>query len=402
MKYFVQFSSSFGGRLNPVMKHLSKVLPAVGLPYNPHFLEHPTWVSWVKGVVGGQAKFILLASQDDLESFCYDAWKNSKTSVVEVFGSVMDANKGLWEELLSKMVGVDNRVQVWLGGYITDPGRWLENIRLSVGVCWLKSLEELPGYAGQSPDHSLLSEYPALPRLTMSTGCLFNCNFCTIERKVKEVRIDSIFNQVASFMGLKFEYIYLDDKTFGQASNYRLLGLVKQMVLEYNPEFKGFIVQTTVGELYQKYEEFLDLGVVFAEIGVEIPDDIFLKKMNKPYRMAALDRLMRYHTGRVRSYHESIRIIPNILFGVPGDDYEVTLRWLDKHMDVLSHINPFILSFYEEAKNAQGMIGDHTAEDGDDDETKYSRSWLSEYEVRLMEEALDCAFFLVEKHLDVY
>lgn len=405
MRYFVQFSTAYDGTVNPVQKHLAKVLPEVGLPYNPHFLEHPTWISWAVGATDwyeDEAEFVLLEDYQNVGEFLHTAVVKSKTEPVRIFGSVLDANKDLWYMLIPGLAHLDYPVTVNLGGYITDPEEWIESIEHVVSVRWFSDISLLSNKDDRvKPDHRLLAHIPAIPRLTMSTGCNFICDFCTIPRRVTALDIADVVTQVASFKGLDFEYIYLDDKTFGQAENYRDIGWIYHMVLEYNPKFKGFIVQTTVGVLDKHYIEFADLGVVFAEIGVEIPDDKFLEKMHKPYRVHMLEKLMNKHKERWDTGKRIIRIIPNILFGVPGDDYEASLSWLDANMRYLSHVNPFILSFYEEAKNASGLLDGRIPEAGDDDETQINRSWLTASEVRLLEEALDSTFFLVEDWLGV-
>jgi hypothetical protein len=344
--------------------------------------------------VGEAEQFVLLTSWSDVWTLASNLYYTPMTEFL-VFGSVLDANKGVWQGIVHALLG--NNVTVLLGGYI-DPSE-LNLSTAAVKVHWMKSLSDLAKWGGNvyaAPRHGMLKDYEALPRLTMSTGCLFRCSFCTIPQQVIELSVSAISQQVMSFKGLKFRYVYLDDKTFGQAENWKMLYLYSGMIRSFNPEFKGFIVQTTVNELLEHYDGFLDQGVVMAEIGVEVPDDAFLARMNKPYRRQALDKLMQFQEERRVDYQKPmLQIIPNLLFGVPGDNYEATLTWLRKNVSLISHVNFFILSFYEDAKNPEKLVGKYHGA-GDDDENNTSRTWLTQAEVHNLEEAMAEAMSLVE------
>lgn len=394
---FVQVSSAYGGNTNPVLSHLSKVLPEVGLPYNPDFLEHPTWISWVSGIMRGRAyideQFVLIKDAADVWKLAVKLFTSNPSTKYLVFGSVLDANKQVWKDIVHSLLG-DN-VEVVLGGYINPSELSLESAH--VRCHWLKSLAELERFGGDinaAPNHELLQQFEALPRLTMSSGCLFRCSFCTIAPTVKAVEFEAITAQVMSMQGLRFQYIYLDDKTFGQCENWKSLGVFNDMVRSFNPKFKGFIVQTTVNELLEHYDDFLGLGVVMAEIGVEIPDDEFLTRMNKPYRVHSLDKLMRFQRQRMSGSSKVLKIIPNLLFGVPGDDYKTTLSWLKCWRREIGHVNFFILSFYEDAKNPTKLVQVHGQ--GDDDENSSSRTWLTQAEVQNLEDSMAEAMAVVE------
>jgi len=393
----VQFSTSYEGT-NPVLQYLLKVYEENGYPGNADYLEVPTWAAWVAGMlraVGTKARmehthaipqyvyFELVRNRMEVSYLCHDYGK-----YVVVWGSVLDANKHLWADFIRQAP------ETWefnLGGYISEDDQ-SDLISLSNNTVWFDSVaqaaNDLFGYMdAYTPDYSIFKQEEVIPRLQMSAGCEHACSFCTIDRNVVEFPPDYIFGQVQSFKPLKFKYVYLDDKTFGQAPNYKDIEYYARVIRSYNPEFEGFVVQTTVPMLLKHYSEFLELGVVIAEIGVEVPDDAFLKKMRKPYRVHQLEELMSMH----EKSGKRIKLVPNILFGVPGDTYRSTMNWLFDNYELLAWINPFILSYYEEAK-APDALADRGHSDGDDDENDYSsRSWLTEKEVKDLDRSLHYA-----------
>lgn len=381
---------------NPVQEHLLRVYEVIGFPGNEDYLEPPTWVSVCAGMLHPEYSCLrILRSAREREIFAQEVNTGVYGSDVQILGSVLDATKSEWQEVLNMLDPFEeSKVEVFLGGYINPS-------ELHGSFTWVESPAALPGADVHArPDYSLFEGEEVIARLQMSTGCLFRCAFCTVPQQVHEVAASKIFAQVYSWAKLKVRYVYLDDKTFGQAPNWEALSAVRDAIQREHPEFVGFIIQTTVGELLDKYERFYALGVRYAEIGVEIPDDAFLKKMNKPYRMAALNKLMAMQRDRMLLGAGKglafIMIIPNILFAVPGDDYTATFKWLKANVNLISHINPFILSYYEEAKNPDALMGQHVV-GKDDDENRYDRSWLLPVEVELCEKALRYATLLVER-----
>jgi hypothetical protein len=175
--------------------------------------------------------------------------------------------------------------------------------------------------------------------------------------------------QVQSFEPLEYKLVYVDDKTFGQADNWEWIEEIGDAIYERNPEFLGFIVQTTVPMAQQYLEQWYDYGVRYVEVGVEIPDDPYLREMNKPYRMAQLNGL----TEQVREFGK-MGFIPNLIFGAPNTPYRSMAAWVARNTDIISFVNPYVLSQYHDSKGEMVIAQDKS----DSDETSLSRSWLSD------------------------
>lgn len=157
---------------------------------------------------------------------------------------------------------------------------------------------------------------------------MHNCKFCCVDKNLIEYNNADIFKQAESFKGLEFKLVYINDKTFGQACNYKRLKEVKYIIKQYNPAFKGFIVQTTAAKCKDLgfCKELRRLGVRVVEIGVETFNDSLLREYRKPHNekmiRASFDNL---DTAR-------LKIIPNILIGLIGEDrgsYQNTLDFLE-------------------------------------------------------------------------
>jgi histone acetyltransferase (RNA polymerase elongator complex component) len=85
--------------------------------------------------------------------------------------------------------------------------------------------------------------------------------------------------------------IYLDDKTFGQAKNYTDLVEINRKIRKFNPDFQGFIIQTTAPQLLKMTDQFIqESGIQYIELGVESYNDDILSKVKKPHRTKQLDK----------------------------------------------------------------------------------------------------------------
>jgi hypothetical protein len=242
------------------------------------------------------------------------------------------------------------------------------------------------------PSYKLFKDTPCIPRLTMSEGCLYRCSFCTIPRKVKALPVDEIYAQVASFEPLQFQLVYLDDKTFGQADTWQLLKPIYNRIKAYNPNFKGFIVQTTAHEVNKSAELWVkEYHVKYIEVGLETMDAATLANWHKPHAPKHLIKAGNtiYDLQQARHY---VKLIPNVIFGIAGDsrgahNYDATLATLQtwKHVGIISHINPFILCQYH---NSKGNVAEHT-DNTDTDENTFEKSWLTLAEQQQASRALD-------------
>lgn len=344
-----------------------------------HYMEIPYWIPLCAGYLTHdyrQELYIVTSLEDAVEYFY------SMPDAVLLF-SVLDINKTVVKALVNR---------VWntciLGGYLTPAER--EEFKNELNVIWLDSPADLSTFLKTrpadkiKPDYALFWGTRTIPRLTLSRGCLYNCAFCTIPRVLETLPHEEIMQQILPMLVLDFEYVYIDDKTFGQADNYAALLDVYGLLKHHKPNFQGFIVQTTVPMALKllRRGEIERLHIKALEVGVEIPDDDYLKKMRKPYRVWQLSEL---HAEL--QYHPRLIFIPNIIFGAPGDNYADTLHYLEERYNDIAFINPYVLTLYGTAKGEMGIVSESSRYDVD--ETTVVKSWLSLREQKLTQAVLD-------------
>jgi radical SAM superfamily enzyme YgiQ (UPF0313 family) len=295
--------------------------------------------------------------------------------------SVMDSNKNVVKRVAQ---GFGERVD--LGGYVNK-----EYFADMNNVEWFDNLEEAyykyptkkafdPGY-----DYSHFKGTETVPRLEMSKGCLYRCAFCTVPKKVVMVNDDKIMQQVEAFGDLKYKLIYLNDKTFGQAKNYKSLTHIYHKIRKTNKDFQGFIVQTTATDFNKMDREWLKdhSFIKYVELGAESLNDDILKKLTKPHRVGHLEMA----ANKIRGL--GMKYIPNVIVGLAGvengklwtetaETYQNTLDHLEKHKDIISHVNAYVLATYEGTRLNDQLKSDNEA---DSDENVIAKSWLKDQEV---------------------
>ena len=229
-----------------------------------------------------------------------------------------------------------------------------------------------PGY-----DYRHFSGTKTIPRLTLSDGCKHHCAFCTVPKGVTEKSREDVMQQVDAFaQHLPADLIYLNDKTFGQAKNHAMLPEIYQRVKAQNPNFRGFVVQTTAAQMKQFTPEFLrNAGIRHAEIGVESFNDPILRAHKKP----ATEQLIEESAQKCRQ--AGVGLIPNIMVGLPGENaqtYGKTLGWLNKNKDIISHVNAYNLALYDNTPLGQ-KIG--ALSNADRDENQVGKSFHTDPKV---------------------
>jgi hypothetical protein len=219
-----------------------------------------------------------------------------------------------------------------------------------------------------------------IPRLALSKGCLHNCFFCGVEGKGKaptEVDRSVVDEQIASFKDLKPRLVYINDKTFGQAKNHSDLVEINKRMKAENPEFQGFIIQTSAAQMTKMTPEFLrDAGVKYVEMGVESYNDAILKSVRKPANEKMIDAAVE----KIRA--SGAKFIPNIMIGLPGETpetYSHTLDFLDQNKDIISHVNAYNTALYEGSALAKKLGGVKAEADADENIT--AKSWQRTPEV---------------------
>lgn len=287
-----------------------------------------------------------------------------------VIFSSMDVNAEAIKELAKDYKGTLD-----VGGY-TDPKTFdsIPNIK------WHNSLEDYVKSKGgtykDGVDYRHFVGSDSIPRLTLSSGCKFKCAFCTIEKTVKPTADDVVNQQTDAIAGLGTKLIYLNDKTFGQASNYKMLSDLNTRVKERNPNFEGFVVQTTASQMVKLPEDWLKKsGIKYVELGIESYNDPILKAVRKP----ATEGLMDESADKLRRL--GITLIPNVLIGLPGETAETyarTLDFLKRNADIISHANIYNLAVYKNTEMAKRIT---TASPGDYDENVREKTFYADPEV---------------------
>lgn len=355
----IQISHQMTAPVNPVLDYYRERYKKIDGYYiaSPDFLEIPVWIAEVCGRVKID-ELVIIRNQADIEALF------KRDDLAAVYGSVLDVTLTVWQSIAAGL-----QCPVILGGYVDKA-----NFASFGHVAWLDSIEELGAGA---PDYHLFDGIKTIPRLQLSRGCFYDCKFCTIERGVKENELDKIDGQVNAFKRLQFKYIYIDDKTFGQARNHLFLAGIYDKVKAYNPDFIGFIIQSAIPEITRYAETWIkNCHVAVIECGIETRDRYALESWNKKH--AIVDTV----TGLVRRLHA--KFIPNVLFGIAADSrgmhaYSVTLAWLLHNRDVISWINPYILCEY------------NAGHDEDVNESDINKSWLTIAEQKRAKKALDIA-----------
>lgn len=375
---FVQVSHELTAPVNPSLDYYKQVYSRHdGFDMPRHYMEYPTWIAVIAGMLPDKWYEKSLHVVTDVQASI--DYLNEKPMNAIVLMSAMDVNKDVLIEIVTNISQT-----VIMGGYV-NPDHFNEY------VIWCENVNELSAciphvLLNAAPDYSLFDE-PTIPRLTLSEGCLHNCAFCTIERGIVEISWEQVRAQVRSFEGMKFKLVYLNDKTFGQASNWERLWELWNEITQFNPEFIGFIAQTTVNVANEHMLDFASIGVKYLEIGVEACDEEYLKSMRKPFNLGQLRKM----TDQIR-HDVHVGFIPNIIFGLPGARYEQTLAWLWLNADIISFINPFILSQYESSKG--NMVEAQT--DQDSNEQVMAKSWLTAEEVERSQDAMRQAFSITK------
>lgn len=224
---------------------------------------------------------------------------------------------------------------------------WCHSIR---ECCEIFGVEYRPGV-----DYTDFAGAKTIGRLTLSTGCRHRCKFCIVPNNVVKIPKHDVFQQADEICRLSSPLVYIDDKTFGQCENFWLLPLLYKR-LDYDmPHFDGFIIQTTASQLLKLDDDFLlTSGIRYVELGIETYNDSILSALRKP----ATEKLIDAATEKLRRL--GIKLIPNILIGLPGENEHTqnrTLFWLLKNADIVSHCNIYNLAIYDDAEIADEMTG---------------------------------------------
>lgn len=300
-------------------KEFSRIKSKNGFYLNPHYFEIPLWIPRICGFLPDNfIKELYICTKTK------DAVNHIKEGDYDyVLFSVFDVNKEFISNIIENCIDM-NFLKNYTGKIIVGGYTNLSITNSIIRYC--SSLEKLANELGvtyyYNLDYSLFENQQTIPRLQLSTGCTNNCRFCTmIPDKVIPVDKSLIYEEVKAFSKLKFKLIYLDDKTFGQCANYKLLTeLYHYIKRNISSEFEGFIVQTTVRQFVNKefYKEFSSLYIKYVELGIETLDESLLKEYNKPLRVG---EILDFGVN-IKEYtlNNEIKLIPNFMIGFPNDN----------------------------------------------------------------------------------
>lgn len=254
--------------------------------------------------------------------------------------SALDCNKHLIREVADRFLG-----HIYVGGYLSNP---LSYFRNNPNIFWFDMIQSLCDYYDvpykPGVDYRHFTGAKTIARLSMSTGCSNRCKFCIVPYGVKAVPHGQIVQQYHSILAARLDtpLIYIDDKTFGQSENHIDLPLIWQTIrLRWEramlSEFDGFIIQTTASQLLKFDDDFLlSSGIRCVELGIESYNNEILRAMNKPAREGTIDLAV----DKLRRL--GIKVIPNIMIGLPGETYLTycdTIDWLYDNINAISHVN---------------------------------------------------------------
>ncbi|MER7046345.1 radical SAM protein [Streptomyces jumonjinensis] len=365
---FVQFSDRL---LTPIdimrryYRYAYSAMPGYVLP--PHYMEIPFWIPLISGMLPDELyrKSLHIATdQDELIRLA----QATDEDTVFLF-SVLETNLRYVKDFVSRV-----RRPTVLGGY-TDPAEFSghDHVRYLGGLDELGS--QFPGVRrSATPDYRLFAGDHVIPRFSLSSGCSFRCNFCSVPTQLTLTPVDRVAENAEAYRPLSFELVYVDDKSFGEARNWRSLGDVGRRISAYNPGFLGFIVQTPPSLACRDgfIQECWDMGVRYIEFGLEICDDRWLAHLRKPFRMRHVEQAMELATAA------GMKVVPNLIFGIPGADYTGTVDWISRNAAHIPAVNVNWLAVHQ--GNERGGLGLPHREQGNSDEHSDRKTWLSESE----------------------
>jgi hypothetical protein len=335
-----------------------------------HYWEIPTWIAQMSYALGN-------GPENEQELYHVTAGPTILPEADVYFMSVLDCNK----DILARIVRMNPDKQFVLGGYIEySEIEWLFGPG-SIHCQWYESIEDyihiefgMNVIYRYGTCYDLFRGMMCIPRLALSEGCHHSCKFCSIDNTVVQYSGIEILQQAESFRDLHFELVYINDKTFGQASNCKDLKYLYNTIKAYNPDFRGFIVQTSCAQVWKWMMNDIvldDLHIVNVEIGVESYNDCILRKYNKPQSTVMIDKVVDW------VLREGMNVIPNIIIGLPGENmptYTETLMWLHERKDDFRMLNitnfvPYAGSEMEPLRNPLNP--------GDENQTVTERTWHS-------------------------
>lgn len=339
---------------------------ALGLKKPTHFWEIPLWIPEIDFFLNKENNTSLHIYTDNKNLFK----KINKFKPDFILFSILDVNKKIINQIVESINEKKYNIEFIGGGYINKK-------EVHKKIHWFNSTNELADFFNIKYEHgtnyNLFKRYKTVPRLEISKGCIFNCSYCTIDKNIIIIDNKSIIQQAKSFKKLNFEYVYIDDKSFGQTKNIEILPKIYRTIKQYNKKFKGFIIQTVASLFVQKNIDINKYHIKYLEFGLESFNDFILKKHNKPSKEKDIINLIDILKKT------KVNIIPNIIIGFPEENkesYEKTYNFLKDNIKHFKYLNIYNLSLYKDTKLSNEL--NFEVIDNDDNELSSYRSYYSE------------------------
>ena len=342
---FIQFSNSMFKRHDCCDNYWDAFYTkweTIGYKRGKYTFEIPKWIAEISYFLTDDSKELFYCVNSINEAI--DKINNGNYDFVLM--SLMNAN----QDMIKNIVNICKMQKFIIGGYndafMKEMAKHLNNVIICDTTQATAVALNVQYKFGT--DYSLFKNESTIPRLTLSYGCLNNCKFCIVpHKKVTSVPNDVIFQQIDSFNNLDYQLIYIDDKTFGQAENYKIIKDIKDKT---NHNFNGFIVQTTTGMVIKRSNIFNDIGVKIIEIGLETYNDRLLQFYRKPSSEKLINESI------LAAKANNIKLIANIIVGLDGETEETYKRTYDFVMPLLENgnligINPAIYTDYSNEDN---------------------------------------------------
>ena len=323
---------------------LYKVKSTDGYIKPSEFWEIPLWVTEISFNVNTEF-YICKDVHDTIKHI-------NNSDYTHICFSVLDINSEIIKYIVKQVTQDKNNTKKFIIGGYSD----LSYFKNSNNTHVFKTIKDFMGYLGieykKGNSYKLFKGFKTIPRLTLSTGCLNNCDFCTVENKIVKTPTHIIEQQIKAFKPLKFKLVYINDKTFGQSTNYKLLPRIYKAIKEYNKEFKGFIIQTTTGQLLKLSDNFIkDAHIKYIELGIETYNDNILKQYHKSSsELLSIKAFEKIRNLRCILNDVNVKIIPNIIIGFPEENsftYGRTINFLEHYKPFISHLNIYNLAIYD-------------------------------------------------------
>lgn len=347
---------------------------------NPDFWEIPFWTA-VMAKNLPDADFYAVRNIDEAKAFL------AKSGYGRVAFSALDINK---DKIRDLMTSAPQTTDVVIGGYVKDLPETFESSD-HPNVKTFPTMEAFIESLGQKKkpgvDYRHFMGVNTIPRLALTRGCMYSCAFCAVKPHgiVTDLDAREVVSQVSAIAELGSELAYLNDKTFGQGKNWKLLPKIFKRIRKSNPRFQGFIIQTTAADMnFRRFpkEWLAKSGIRYVELGVESYNDGILRVMRKPANRMLIDRAAQV----LREF--GMQFIPNIIVGThwtkkmaarvenlseseqrsvdaleeTDESYQMTMNFLERNTDIVSHANIYNLATYPGTE-----LGDETGTVSEED-----------------------------------